>query len=268
MKHSEKLTLENLPSSQQQMNENIKKKKVNIPASQGNVESINITGSLNSLEKCSMAEIPGTTVTVVLNCLSVQSKLKELSCVNLDSAACIALCYTLPKLCHLQIIYLTSIDLCENFLELPCTDGLQLRLGNVTLTNKSLFKLLSTKHTHNVKVEFCDVNVKDDTLESELQTSEQGGSITTESCSASGNRIDFEFSDVEISSKLFLQFIRLVKKCKSKVVLQIKPRIKILGYGQFMNYGEGIDFAKSFPSFIVTDDSKSIFGSVEIIKNV
>jgi hypothetical protein len=112
--------------------------------------------------------------------------------------------------------------------------------------------------------------VKDDTVESELQTSEQDGSITAESCSASGNSINFVFRNVEISSKTFLQFIKLVEKCKRKVVLQI-PFFNIVNdtsEDKLMNYREGIDYAKSLPSFIVTDDSKSGFELVKIIKNV
>jgi hypothetical protein len=169
------------------------------------------------------------------------------------------------------------MDLCENFLELPCTDGLQLYLIAVTLTNKSLFKLLSTKHTHNVKVIFKYVNVKDDTVESELQTSEQDGSITAESCSSSGNSIDFNFLDVKISSKTFLQFIKFVEKCNSKVVLRVNVSVFFIGFdrsgfdrskGLLMNYREGIDYAKSLPSFNVTEDRKYHLQSVEIIKNV
>jgi hypothetical protein len=273
------LKLENEPLSQQQINENVEKKTFNISVSQENVDSINIAGILKFLEYCSMKCLPSTTVTAIRNCLPVKSNLKHLYCKIFKSAACISLCFTLPNLCHLQNIELSLVDLRENVLQLPCTGGLQLDLNGVTLTNKTLSKLLNTRYNHNVKVDFKSVHVEDDTLEYELPTEEQNGAITAEPCSSSCKTIKFNFEDVNISSKSFLQFIKLIEKSNSNVILKINlvdntPYSLVDGCTGFTGwfplfpfwydkYREGIRYAKSVTSFIVKDDS---FHSVEIVK--
>jgi hypothetical protein len=98
--------------------------------------------------------------------------------------------------------------------------------------------------------------VRDDTVEYELNTSC--------SCSSIGNRIEFDCYQVEISSKSFLQFVKVVEKCNSKVNLKIKhiPKDKV------KQYREGIDYAKCSSPFIVTEDVRFERVFIEIIKNV
>ncbi|XP_060560580.1 uncharacterized protein LOC132720451 [Ruditapes philippinarum] len=276
--HLHQLTIQNVPISQQQMCEDVNGRILsyvspenveNITGSLNsfprNVESIDITGSLNSLEKCSLECLPGAAFTAVLNCLHVESKLRTLSCKRLVSAPFV-LFSTLPKLSHLQMISLSSMDLSENLLELPCSDGFDFYLCDVTLTNIALYKLLSSKHNHNVRVEFQGVDVKDNTLEYELETSEQDGSKTTESCSSSSNIIKIVFLYVKISNKSFLRFVKLVEKYNGKVNLSIV----LLKYAEIdANYREGIEYAKSLNSFIVTKGRYiGMVDTVEIIKIV
>jgi hypothetical protein len=106
--------------------------------------------------------------------------------------------------------------------------------------------------------------VRDETVEYELHTSEQDCSIKAECCSSIGNRIEFVFYTVEISSKSFLQFVKVVEKCNSKVNL----KIKYIHKNKDKQYREGIDYAKCLSSFIVIEDVSYGSLTVEIIKNV
>ncbi|XP_060598758.1 uncharacterized protein LOC132752446 [Ruditapes philippinarum] len=293
-KHLQQLALDSVPLLKLQLNEQLKRLRLcRVPyfilskeqeftvflqtmmnegsVSGEDVKSVNITGSLNSLEECSMDALPVTTVTAILNSLPVESKLKILSCegckfpdfdIFSTPTDYTALFSTIPKLCHLQNIELKYMNICDNILELPCVDGLQLHLTGVTLTNKILYKLLRTKQ--NVRIHFLDITVRDDTVEYELHTSEQDGSIKADSYSSIVNRIEFDFRLVEISSKSFLQFVKVVEKCNSKVNLKIENIYK----DEIKQYREGIDYVKCLSSFIVTEDVKLKFVSVIIIKNV
>ncbi|XP_045163241.2 uncharacterized protein LOC123527689 [Mercenaria mercenaria] len=210
-------------------------------------------GNLSSLEFCNIYDLPAGAVSAVFRCLPAAPKLQKLECGMLKSPDVTTVLDTIPQLLDLHRIELTFMDLDERSLVLPNNmEHIEhMLIVSVTLTSRALNILVDRvmKYKQSVKVELKLLIVKDDTIGDQQETinprSPPSNSDNADLSRYSGTK--FELLSVEMSSRAFRNFVDTLEKCKRPVVVYIDYIDSIDGIK-----GEGIEYIKSSPSFVVS----------------